>query len=294
MPYTFYKMHGAGNDFVVIDARNTPLSLNEDGVRMLAARSNAATKGCDQLIILEPSTNAGVFMRIYNADGSQVDACGNATRCVGDILLREHSKQTSVSIETKAGVLHCCVSNNAFFDANATVITASMGAPRFEWKDIPLSKNYTQEELKNIAQHYGVSDCVGAMCIGMGNPHVVFFTKDAPADSKLVEFLGKKLPNHPLFMNDGVNVTLASASNPEMIIAYVYERGAGLTKSCGTAACATAVAAVQLGLRAKDADIHIQQRQIVPLDLFIRWESKNNTVQLIGPVETEFTSSVKL
>ena len=293
MPTAFLKMNGAGNDFIIFDARKTPLTLSAEQVRALASRSNATTKGCDQLIVIEPSARAEVFMRIYNADGSEVDACGNATRCVGSLVLAEQKILNVISVETKAGILRCTPWTGDYYGKGADVIVADMGSPRFMWKDIPLSRAAVPDELKNIAQNYGIAGFQKALCVGMGNPHVVFFVSETPKDNALVQFLGKKLPNQPLFASHGVNITVANA-NGSTIESYVYERGVGITASCGTAACATAVAAIELGYRTKNTDIHIRQLQKSPLDLFVRWDEKTNAVKLIGPVEKEFSGSVAI
>lgn len=294
----FLKMNGAGNDFVVFDARKEKLSLNSDQVRALSSRENEVTQGCDQLIIIEKSWRADAFMRIYNADGGEVDACGNATRCVGDLLLREDHPDNLVTIRTNADTLKCRMTDDEFYIRRFgdAVVSAEMGVPTFNWKKIPLSSEFDDAALEKIAQELGIWDVQGAACVGMGNPHVVFFVETLPVTDKLCE-MGEKIRDKKIemFAKHGVNLTIAQlGSSGETIFSKVYERGAGLTKSCGTAACATAVAAVQLGYRRKNTNIEIQQLQNGTATLFIRWEASTDRVFLIGPVEEEFEGVVEL
>jgi len=289
MKTPFIKMHGAGNDFVVFDARKTPLSLNFEQVRALASRANATTRGCDQLIIMEPSKKADVFMRIYNSDGGEVDACGNATRCIGWKIIEENGNpRFTASIETNAGLLSCRMNEDVthHYRGDGMVMEADMGAPRFRPDEIPLSGEFNSAILRGVAQSLGIQALVDATCVGMGNPHVVFFVSRLPTLPQL-ETAGEKIKSVELFSPHGVNLTIAEISDTA-IFAYVYERGAGITKSCGTAACATAVAAIRLGYRKKDVDMQVQQLQRQAEDLFVRWESGSDHVFLIGPVKKEF------
>ena len=161
-----------------------------------------------------------------------------------------------------------------------------MGPPRFEPEQIPVSGDYSASALQRIAEKLGIEGLVGATCVGMGNPHVVFFVAKLP-NIKLLESAGEQVKEILLFKKNGVNLTIATIGK-EAIFAYVYERGAGITKSCGTAACATGVAAITLGYRQKDKDIWVQQLQCDAEDLFVRWEHKSDQVFLIGPVKKEF------
>ncbi len=292
-------MNGAGNDFVVLDARQESLVLNFEQVRALASRDNTMTQGCDQVIVLEASKKADVFMRIYNADGGEVDACGNATRCVGSKIIQEKHAQslhdTNVTIETNAGVLSCHWTDAVFYreiysgKADA-IMEADMGSPRFTAGEIPVGNEFTNADLRVIARDLGIDFLVDAACVGMGNPHVVFFVSQLPP-MLVLESAGEWVKTIPLFEHHGVNLTIAEVSDTA-IFAFVYERGAGVTKSCGTAACATAVAAITLGYHNKDVDIQVQQLQREAQDLFVRWEEKNNKVFLIGPVKKEFEGTL--
>ena len=177
----FLKMHGAGNDFVVFDARNQKITVDGAVAKRLCDRHFGI--GCDQLVIIEKSAKADCFMRIYNADGGEVSTCGNATRCIGFLLLRETKKQ-SVSIETKSGMLEAKTHTHG--------VTVDMGAPRFIWNEIPLAK-----EMDTLSLPIEMGDAKNPVAVSMGNPHAVFFV------NSLVDFpvqeIGAKLEHHPLF-----------------------------------------------------------------------------------------------
>ncbi|NBO19331.1 MAG: diaminopimelate epimerase, partial [Proteobacteria bacterium] len=239
MPFT--KMNGAGNDFVVFDARHMPLRLKPEQIRRLSARAHPVTQGCDQLIVMEHAENADVFMRIYNADGGEVNACGNATRCIGWLVMQEMNKGTA-TVRTNADLLQCEI--NLFgaglpgWKEASGLVTANMGMPRFAWQDIPLSQ--PADTLHMPIEIEGLRD---AVCVSMGNPHVVFFTPDPDAINR-IEKVGSALQRHPLFPK-GVNVSIACvAGTPTLgsVTMRVWERGVGLTASCGTAGCAVKVA----------------------------------------------------
>jgi diaminopimelate epimerase len=216
----FLKMHGLGNDFVIFDAREAPLEMDVDRVRTLADRRTGV--GCDQLIVLEPSDAADVRMRIWNADGGEVEACGNASRCVASLLGGE-----SV-IETAGGMLRASAQ-----DGGASV---SMERPRFGWDEIPLAYPMDTERMP-----VGWEELREPAAVNVGNPHVVFFVEDARAVP--LERLGPVIESDPLF-SERVNVNVASIEEG-IVRLRVWERGAGLTQACGTGACATAVAAIR-------------------------------------------------
>ena len=316
----FTKMNGAGNDFVVIDARDQRSEvggqwsgkLSAEQIRQLSSRDNAATKGCDQLLILKRSEKADVFMQIYNADGSEVDACGNATRCIGWMIIKKNNipPYENATIETNAGLLSCKITSRSDtppnYKGSDALIEADMGKPTFDWQQIPLDYEYNDKILLEIGKQLGIEGVEKAICVGMGNPHIVFFVESLPfknplnPDSKdVLKTAGEKIRDGKidLFKKHGINLTIAEIPNktqPETIFSMVYERGAGITKSCGTAACATAVAAIKLGYREKDFDIDIQQMQCAIASLIVRWESKNDHIKLIGIVETEFEGEVEV
>jgi diaminopimelate epimerase len=184
----FRKMNGLGNDFVVLDARARPLGLSPDAVRAIADRKQGI--GCDQLIALEPSRNADVFMRIFNADGGEVGACGNAARCVAALIAAERGAP-KVSIETESGVLGSTVNDDGS-------VTIDMGAPRFAWNEIPLAEPF--HDTRRIELQIGpIDDPVlhTPSAVNVGNPHCLFFVDDVEAHD-LARF-GPMLEHHPLF-----------------------------------------------------------------------------------------------
>ena len=293
MQQPFIKMNGAGNDFVIIDARRSPIHLTSDQVRFLAARGNAQTKGCDQLIVMEPAEGADVFMRIYNADGGEVNACGNATRCVGWLVMQEKNIGNT-KVKTNADILQCEINlfgagQHGWKDATG-LVTANMGTPKFGWQEIPLS--HPVNTLHVPLDTEGLHDPV---CVSMGNPHVVFFVPDIELIHS-IEKVGAQLQRHPLFPA-GVNVSIAHVSGNPLsgnITMRVWERGVGLTASCGTAACAVKVAAVQREYLNADK-YHTLNLQNPPSGqtLMARMD-KEGHVFLHGPVQVEFEGLVEI
>ncbi len=232
--FDFLKMHGLGNDFVIIDLRENILDLSDNLVRAVCDRRTGI--GCDQLILLSNplSSEITVFMGIRNADGSEAGACGNATRCVADMLMRK--MQTDfVKIETEAGVLECWRSGND--------IRVKLGPPTFEWRDIPLSKPCDTMSLPiGLSKYAQLKDPI---TLSVGNPHVVFFLE--ALDGLNMNEVGPVIENDPLFP-ERVNVNFAVLAGESKIMLRVWERGSGATLACGTGACATAVAAMKRGL----------------------------------------------
>ena len=219
-------MNGLGNDFVVLDARARALALGPDAVRAIADRKEGI--GCDQIIALEPSQQADVFMRIWNADGGEVGACGNAARCVAALIAAERGAP-QVSIETASGVLGSTVNDDGS-------VTIDMGAPRFAWDEIPLAEPF--HDTRRIELQIGpIDDPVlhTPSVVNVGNPHALFFVDDVEAHD-LARF-GPMLEHHPLFP-ERANISLVQVLGDEAIKVRTWERGAGLTRACGTAACA--------------------------------------------------------
>lgn len=225
MRVPFIKMHGLGNDFIVLDARDgsAPTMTN----RLAAALADRKTGiGCDQLVLLEPSTLADVRMRIFNADGSEVEACGNATRAVGLLLAKP------ASIETLGGMLAT--------DPVEGGIAVDMGEPRFDWDAIPLAY-----PLDTLTMPVGWEDLENPGAVNVGNPHVVFFV--AETDAVDLQRLGPLIEHDPLFPAR-INVNVATIVSRTEIRLRVWERGVGETRACGTGACATAIAAMRRGM----------------------------------------------
>jgi diaminopimelate epimerase len=254
----FSKMHGLGNDFVVIDARGAPLAMSEARARAIADRH--AGIGCDQLIVIGDAADADVSMQIFNADGSEVEACGNATRCVPLFVGRD------VTIRTKAGLLDA-----RLIDGGASV---DMGAPRFEWDAIPLA--YAMDTLTMGASW---EDLPAPAAVNVGNPHVVFFVDDL--DAVDTARLGSLIEHDPLFPAR-VNVNFAQVLAPDHIRLIVWERGAGLTRACGTGACATAVAAIRRKLVSGPVTVTLPGG-----DLVIDWRPGGH-IQMTGPATHVF------
>ena len=275
MTRPFVKMNGAGNDFVVVNALETPFAPTADQARAIADRTTG--EGCDQLIALEPSNCADAFMRVWNADGGVVETCGNALRCVGWMLLQSTGKD-QVSIDTLGGP------TTARRAADGR-IKVDMGAPRLDWEQIPLDEAM---DTRGIELQVGPIDAPvlhtpGA--VSMGNPHVVFFMDDAPDDA-FVRGTGSLIEHHPRFP-EGVNVGFAHVIAPDRIRLRVWERGAGLTRACGTGACAALVAAARRGLTGRAATIEVDGGE-----LWIEWDEATGHVFMTGPVEVERTGTL--
>lgn len=262
-------MHGLGNDFIIFDARQDALSLTSEKVRDLSDRKRGI--GCDQLIVMRESDTADVFMEIWNANGSRVGACGNATRCVAHLLIQENQRD-NILIETDAGILSA--SSNG-----AESITVDMGEPKLKWQDIPL---YMHQDTLALDLHVGPFK--SPVAVNVGNPHAVFFVPDA-ATAPLEEF-GRTIETHALFP-EHVNVSAASVKDGAIRL-RVWERGVGMTQACGTAACATIVAASLKGLVDRKATIQLDGGT-----LDMTWQD-NDHVLMTGPVATSFTGEVEL
>jgi diaminopimelate epimerase len=270
MSRPFLKMNGLGNDFVVVEARRQPFAPSEAQVRAIADRRGDS--GCDQLIAIEPSGRADAFMRIWNADGGEVDACGNASRCVGWLLMQQNGSD-HISLETNAGVIDVR-------RAGADLVSVDMGAPRLAWDEIPLAE---EMDTRGIELQVGPIDAPilhTPGCVSMGNPHVVFFVDDAER-APVVE-VGPMIEHHRLFP-EGVNVGFAQIKAPDRIRLRVWERGAGLTKACGTGACAALVAAHRRGLAARKAVLELDGGELI-----IEWRETDGHVLMTGPAALEF------
>ncbi|MCC7260029.1 MAG: diaminopimelate epimerase [Alphaproteobacteria bacterium] len=267
----FRKMHGLGNDFVVFDGRKQPLALSVDAVRHLSDRRRGI--GCDQLVVMEPSPAADTFMRIYNADGSEVGACGNASRCVASLIMQE-SGGTESSIATRAGLLSCRRESDGR-------ITVDMGEAKLDWQDIPLAK-----AMDTLSLPIAEGPLSNPVAVGMGNPHAIFFVNDT--DAVDLAALGPKLEHHPLFPAQ-CNITIARVSEGGRLFLRVWERGVGETLACGTAACAAAVAAHRRGLAPRENTVHLPGG-----DLEIRWRETDGHVLMTGPVALSFEGTVEV
>ncbi len=269
----FTKMHGLGNDFVIIDTRNLSLKITTAGARALADRHTGI--GFDQLILLDSVpvesslSSADIFMHIYNADGSNVEACGNATRCVADLILARGSP-AKLKIGTRAGILKAERLPNG-------MVTVDMGKPKFNWKDIPLS-----EESDTLYLDIQAGTLKNPTAVNIGNPHCVFFVDNAEIIP--LETLGQELEFHVLFPKR-VNIGIVEVKDAKNIRLRVWERGAGITQACGTAACAAAISAHRRDLAGREV--------LVELDgglLNIQWRADDHVI-MTGPTATSFTGS---
>ncbi len=274
-PRAFVKMNGAGNDFVVVNALDRPFTPTTEQVRALGDRKTG--EGFDQLISIEPSETGDAFMRVWNSDGAMVENCGNALRCVGWMLLEAGSGE-QVAIDTLGGMTTAS-------RAGDHRVTVDMGKPRLDWTEIPLAE---EMDTRNIELQVGPIDAPllhtpGA--VSMGNPHVVFFVDQTPDDA-FVRGSGSLIEHHPLFP-EGVNVGFARVLAPDHIGLRVWERGAGLTRACGTGACAALVACARRGLTGRSARIDVDGGE-----LHIRWDEATDHVFMTGPVEIERTGTL--
>lgn len=265
-PRAFIKMHGLGNDFVVVDARRQPFAVTPARTRAIADRR--AGVGCDQLLVIEPPVNgdADVFMRILNADGDEVEACGNGTRCVARLIMTEKGERQA-GIETRAGLLTASQSGEGR-------ITVNMGAARLGWRDIPVAEPRDTLHL-DIAMG-PLRDPVG---VSMGNPHAVFFVDDADAID--LATLGPRLEHHALFP-ERANIGVAQVRGRHEIRLRVWERGVGITRACGSGACAAVVAAARREFTGRSVTVRLDGG-----DLGIAWDA-DGCVIMTGPAEISF------
>jgi diaminopimelate epimerase len=267
----FIKMNGLGNEIVVVDMRATPQPITAAD-----ARAAAAVVPYDQLMAVYPSRINGTdaFVRIYNNDGTEAGACGNGMRCVADILFKE-SGNPALTVETQAGLLAC-------FKGDVPLIsTVDMGVPRFRWNEIPLAEEFV--DTRAIELQIGPIDhsiLHSPSAVSMGNPHAVFWVDDVAAYD--LGKIGPMLEHHPIFP-ERANISLAKVAARDHLVVRTWERGAGLTRACGSAACAAAVC----GARTKRTD----RKVTVTLpggDLAIEWRERDDHVLMTGPVEYEF------
>jgi len=274
MTLPFLKMHGLGNDFVVLDARVTPIAMTEAAARAIGDRRTGV--GYDQLLMLCPPRGAGdVRMRIWNPDGTEAQSCGNGTRAVAQLVMDETGTD-KVGIETLGGFLRAA-------RAPGGLVTVDMGEPRLGWEDIPLAERM---DTRRIDIHIGPIDdpyLVGPAAVSMGNPHAVFFVDDTSRIQ--LEKVGPLIENHPLFP-ERANVSFAEIRDSEHVSLRVWERSAGATLACGTAACATLVAGVRLGKLARKAEITLPGGPLI-----IEWRESDGHVMMTGPAETSFAGT---
>tara|TARA_B100001123_G_scaffold68977_1_gene77064 strand:- start:84 stop:911 length:828 start_codon:yes stop_codon:yes gene_type:complete len=259
-----YKMDGLGNDFIIFDKRKKSFSLTKDQIIKISDRKNI---GCDQVITIDKDGNSDALLKFYNSDGGEISACGNGSRCIAFLLMKENNNK-KISLKTKAGILQAELNEK-------NLVCINMGQPNFEWNKIPLSKKMDNKNLEIKINGKDGKEIKGGFSLNVGNPHVIFFVKDfVPFNLKEI---GPKIENHNYFP-ERCNVTLANIINKKHVKIKVWERGAGLTKACGTAACAATVAGAVLKLNERCVDIEFKEGL-----LNIDWR-ENNNIYMTGAV----------
>ncbi|MDP6344147.1 MAG: diaminopimelate epimerase [Alphaproteobacteria bacterium] len=267
----FLKMHGLGNDFVVLDLRGTSLRVAQSLARAVADRRTGV--GCDQVISVEPSDRADAFMRIHNPDGSEAEACGNGTRCVASLLFAENGTDRAV-IETRAGLLRATA-------AADDLITVDMGPAYLDWREIPLAEEVDTLHLPLSVGPASAPVLSDPCAVGMGNPHAVFFVEDVEAID--LATIGPMLESHPLFP-ERANIGIVQVRSHDDIRLRVWERGAGLTQACGSGACAALVACHRRDLAGRRAQVELNGGRLV-----VEWRADDGHVLMSGPVATSFS-----
>lgn len=275
-PIPFRKMNGLGNDFVVIDTRANGLTLSDAIVRAIADRDGGV--GCDQLILIQPPRAGGdCFMGIRNADGEEVEACGNAARCVTDLMLTETGK-AEVIVETLGAETRGTRAANGD-------ISVDMGTPKLAWHEIPLAEEI--RDTRGIELQIGPIDAPilhTPAVVNVGNPHAIFFVADIDAYD-LPKF-GPLLENHPMFP-ERANISLAQIMNRSEVRLKVWERGVGITKACGTAACATAVASARKNLTDRTVTVHLPGGPLT-----IEWRQSDDHIIMTGPSTFDYDGTL--
>ncbi len=269
--HSFAKMNGIGNEIVIVDLRDSPSGISAD-----EARAIAGGVPFDQLMVLQKPRlqGAGAFVRIYNNDGSEAGACGNGMRCVARRTF-EATGASAATFETKAGLLNC------WQGPSPDLYTVDMGVPKFGWQDIPLAEEF--RDTRYIELQIGPIDAPilhSPSVVSIGNPHAIFWVDDIEAYD--LERFGPLLENHPIFP-ERANITLAHIVDRDHIVMRTWERGAGLTKACGSAACATAVAAARLKRTGRIVNMTLPGG-----DLVIEWRESDDHVLMTGPAVLEF------
>ncbi len=259
-----FKMDGLGNDFIIIDQRSQNYNLTKDQIIKICDRNFI---GCDQLIFIQNNNKKDAELEFYNSDGSISGACGNGTRCVADLLSKENNDK-EIILWTSSGALKSQILDN-------NLVETEIGVPKINWNEIPLNKNLDTKNLNIKIVNKNNIEHIGGTSVNVGNPHVVFFVDNI--EEYDLKKIGPEIENHNYFP-EKCNVTLAKVISKKLIKVKVWERGAGLTKACGTAACATAVAANINGLTDKKTDIEFALGKLsITIDA-------NNSIHMKGPV----------
>jgi diaminopimelate epimerase len=269
-----FKMDGLGNDFVIIDQRIENIELSKDQIIKICNRNFI---GCDQLIIIKKNRKLDAGLEFYNSDGSPSGACGNGTRCIAYFLSKENNNK-EITIWTSSGILKSNILDN-------NLVETEFGAPKTIWNEIPLSKNLNTKNPNIKILDKNNKEYIGGTAINVGNPHIVFFVNNI--ENFDLKKIGPEIENHKLFP-EKCNVTIAEVISEKLIKVKVWERGAGLTKACGTAACAAAVAGKINKLVKTKTDIEFQ---LGKLSIFI---DEKNSIHMKGPVSDIKNIEIKL
>jgi len=274
MEFSAYKMDGLGNDFVIIDNRSNQINLNKEQILKVCDRKFI---GCDQLIMINNHDKSDAKIDFFNSDGSESGACGNGTRCVADLLSKENGKN-NISLVTSAGELKSDI-------LGKNLVETGIGFGKTNWNEIPLSKNVNTKNLQIEILDNDNKSHIGGTAISVGNPHIIFFVNNL--ENFNIEKIGPIIEKHELFP-ERCNVTIAQVINEQLIKVKVWERGAGLTKACGTAACATAFAGLIHNLSSNKVDIEFRTGNLsISID-------QNNFIKMKGPVSDIKKIDIKL
>ena len=271
----FVKMHGLGNDFVVLDARAEPVALDDARIRSIAHRRTGI--GCDQVIVLEPSDSADIHMRTYNSDGGEAEICGNATRCVASLLAVEKGRD-EFSIDTRAGALSAWRAGNG-------MVAVDIGVARLGWREIPLAREMDTLKLDFEARLPCGTALRAPTAVNVGNPHAVFFVDPAELQAIDLAGIGPVIERDALFP-ERVNVGVAALTGGDSLRLRVWERGTGITAACGTGACASMVAAHRRGLTGRAVTVELDGGQLA-----VEWRRDGHIV-MTGPAATSFRGYV--
>jgi len=274
MEFSAYKMDGLGNDFVIIDNRSKPIILNNEQILKICDRKFI---GCDQLIFINTHEKSDAKIDFFNSDGSTSGACGNGTRCVADLLSKENGKK-NISLVTSEGELKSDI-------IGGNLVETGIGFGKTNWNEIPLTKNVNTKNLQIEILDNDNKSHIGGTAISVGNPHVIFFVSDLEKFN--IEKIGPTIENHELFP-ERCNVTIGQVINEKLIKVRVWERGAGLTKACGTAACATAFAGLIHNISSNQVDIEFKTGNLtISID-------QDNFIKMKGPVSDIKKIDIKL
>jgi len=269
-----FKMDGLGNDFVIIDNRQKIIKLTKDQIIKICDRNFI---GCDQLILIGADKSADAYLKFYNSDGGESGACGNGTRCVADLVSKQ-TKNKTIIFKTLSGNLKSEILGN-------NIVTTEIGKAKTEWNEIPLSKKLNTKNLNIQINDKNNKKYSGGTAVNVGNPHIIFFVNEI--DNFDIKKIGPSIENHKIFP-EKCNVTIAKVINKNLIRVKVWERGAGLTKACGTAACATAFAGKINDLTNNKTDIEFENGKLtISID-------EKNLIHMRGPVSDIKEIEIKL